>query len=125
MKEKRVFKRVKIKSVADKRVKIKSVADVARLKDKTRFKVFAGDISCGGMELFSEKEFKIGDRLEIKLSLLTGSGKTKTETLTGEVRWATPFNKATIGGVEFHEVITQENHSEIYSYIMGSQGYLK
>lgn len=107
------------------RVKIKSMGEAVRQEDNTRFKVIVGDISFGGMELFSEDPFEEGERLEITISILTGKKKNIEETFSGSVRWVQPFNEAFIGGFQFDQLVEKDTYPEVYLHIMEAEGYLK
>lgn len=106
-----------------KRIKVQTVGEVYRRADDFRFKVNLGDISFGGAEIFSEKKFEKGDRLEIMLTFPVKKGGNIMGLFTGKVCWAVSYNKGFIGGFQFDKVITRETQPEIFTFILKDKGF--
>lgn len=93
-----------------KRVTITSIADMMLVKEKKEFRAYVGGISRGGMEIYSQEALRSGDEIKIRLRFIDVSGKETLEEIQGQVRWASQFSDAHVAGLEFAEVISENNY---------------
>jgi c-di-GMP-binding flagellar brake protein YcgR len=106
-----------------KRVTIKSVGEIFCIDDNRRFKAFVGGISRGGLEIYSQEMLNRDCRLEISLSFLDKGGKPTVENLTGQVRWAAPFQEAYIAGIQFDVLVDENTTPALAGYIENAERY--
>lgn len=105
------------------RLLVKVVGEIKPPGEEKTQKVRLADLGLGGVAVFSEKELKAGDALVVKITIL----KKKGENLIGEfpckIRWANPYKEGFLAGVQFDQVIDQNNNFEFFSYIEESNEY--
>ena len=106
-----------------KRVTIKSVGEIFCVDDNRRFKAYVGGISRGGLEIYSQETVKRDCRLKITLSFLDKDGKPTVENLTGQVRWASPFQDAYIAGIQFDNLVDPDTTPALADYIENAERY--
>lgn len=108
-----------------KRVTITSVGEIFCMDDNRRFKAFVGGISRGGLEIYSHETVKPNCRLQISLSFLDKNGKSTVENVTGQVRWAAPFQDAYIAGIQFDRLVDRDAAPALSEYIENAEQYFK
>ncbi|HEY5648162.1 MAG TPA: PilZ domain-containing protein [Nitrospiria bacterium] len=105
-----------------KRVKVSSIGEVLHSDKNRNFKVRLGDIGLGGVEIFSEKQMEVGEAIKLKVTFLAKKGENLVGVFSGTLRWMNPYNKAFLGGIQFDEVIDENNHPEFFARIIGGRG---
>jgi c-di-GMP-binding flagellar brake protein YcgR len=107
------------------RVTIKATAEIFCVDDNRRFEAFVGGISRGGLEIYARDPVKKGCRLQITMHFLDQNGKPSRETVSGEVRWTAPFEKAHISGIEFEQVLDAKRNPTLAAYLASAEAYFK
>ena len=108
--EKRRFKRVTITSIAD-------MVLVNEKNEKKEFRAYVGGISRGGMEIYTQEILRPGNEIKIRLRFIDVSGKEALEEIQAQVKWASQFSDAHVAGLEFAEVIGDENYPALLAYL--------
>jgi len=99
------------------RVTITSIADMTLVKEKKNFRAYVGGISRGGMEIYTQEVLHTGDAINIRLRFIDVSGKEAMEEIQGKIKWTNQFSNAHVAGLEFAEVITEENYPALLTYL--------
>jgi hypothetical protein len=107
------------------RVTIKSVADAAIDGQPEHFESFIGGISRGGLELYAKRPIEKGMRLQLLLDFLDKDGKPQREMVRGQVRWALLFDDNRLAGIQFDQVITEQNHPLLFAYLQHAERFYK
>ena len=100
-----------------KRVTITSIADIILVNEKEKFRAFVGGISRGGMEIYTQRALSTGNEVQIALRFIDVSGGEKLEKIRGKVRWTNQFSDAHVAGLEFTEVISDNNSPALLTYL--------
>ncbi len=104
-----------------KRVNIKSVAEVA-LPDGDFDQAYIGGISRGGLEMYTGKEMKKDQSCKITLHFLY-EGREMIETTDGRIKWSASFKNAFVSGVEFTKVLNAQENPNLLSYIQKAESF--
>jgi len=103
------------------RVSIRSVADI-ELPDGTSDNAYLGEISRGGMEMYTRSELQKNATYTIKPYFLF-EGHELTETLKGQVKWSSSIKNDFIAGIQFTKVVTKENYPSLSLCIEQAEAY--
>jgi c-di-GMP-binding flagellar brake protein YcgR len=106
------------------RVTIKAMAEIVCVEDGRNFGAFVGGISRGGLEIYSEEPISKGAHLRITITFIDKHGKPQQEEVSGEVRWAAPFNESHIGGIEFSQPLSEDQNPRLADYVQNSEEYV-
>ncbi len=106
-----------------KRLLVKIVGEIYRTEEDETQRVRLGDVGLGGVEVFSEKEFKKGERLKVKITVLAKKGKNLVGTFPGVIRWTRSHEDGFLAGVQFDQVIDKDSNFDFFSYIVESRDY--
>lgn len=102
---------------------LKLVGEIKRPGGEGPRKVRLGSVGLGGTEIFSETKIKVGERLEVKITILTKKGKNLVGNFPCEVRWAYPYKDGFLAGVQFDQPIDKDNNFGLFSFIVESSDY--
>ena len=104
-----------------KRINIKSVAEVA-LPDGEFDQAYIGGISRGGLEMYTTKEIKKDQSCRVTLHFLY-EGREMTETTEGKIKWSASFKNAFVSGMEFTKALTADETPNLLRYVQKAESY--
>ena len=107
-----------------KRVTITSIADMMLVKEKKAFRAYVGGISRGGMEIYTQEALRPGNEIQIRLRFIDVTGKEALEEILGQVKWTNQFSDAHVAGLEFAEVIDENNYPALLTYLKQAEKFV-
>ena len=100
-----------------KRVTITSIAGIILVEEKKEFRANAGGISRGGIEIYTQEVLHPGHAIPIRLRFIDISGKEALEEIQGQVKWTNKLSDTHVSGLEFAEVINENNYPALLTYL--------